>query len=74
MFDFRQITLFCLEKRLSKHKIIKFSKNFGGLWPLWPPLATSMHGGALLPWSFAEENGSRSASFIFMNTIIGKPG
>jgi len=37
MFDFRRITLFCLEKRLSKHKITIFSKNFGGPWLLCPP-------------------------------------
>jgi len=30
MFDFRRITLFCLEKRLSKHKMTIFSKNVGG--------------------------------------------
>jgi len=30
MFDFRRITLFCLEKRLSKHKITIFSKNLRG--------------------------------------------
>jgi len=35
VYDFRRITLFCLEKRPSKHKI--FSKHFGGPWPLWPP-------------------------------------
>jgi len=40
MFDFRQITLFCLEKRLSKHKNTMFSKNLGG-WPLCS-LATPM--------------------------------
>ena len=37
MFDFRRITLFWLEKRLSKHKMTIFSKNFVGAWPLWPP-------------------------------------
>jgi len=42
MFDFTRITLFCLEKRLSKHKITVFSKNFGGPWLLCPPLATPM--------------------------------
>jgi len=42
MFDFRRITLFYLEKRLSKHKITIYSKNLGGPWPLWPPLATLM--------------------------------
>jgi len=36
MFDFRQITLFCLEKRLSKHKMIIFSINLGGMAPLAP--------------------------------------
>jgi len=39
MFEFRRITLFCLEKRLSKHKMTIFSKKF---WLLWPPLATPM--------------------------------
>jgi len=29
MFDFRPIILFCLEKRLSKHKMTVFSKNLG---------------------------------------------
>jgi len=34
MFDFRRITLFCLEKRLSKHKMTMFSKIWR-VWPLW---------------------------------------
>jgi len=29
MFDFRRITLFCLENRLSKHKMTIFSINLG---------------------------------------------
>jgi len=29
MFDFRRIPLFCVEKRLSKHKMTIFSKNLG---------------------------------------------
>ena len=33
MFDFWRITLFCSEKRLSKHKITIFSKNFRGTMP-----------------------------------------
>jgi len=37
MLDFRRIALFCLEKRLSKHKMTIFSKNLGGPWPLLPP-------------------------------------
>jgi len=37
MFHFRRITLFCLEKRLSKLKMTIFSKNFLGEWPLYPP-------------------------------------
>ena len=38
IFDFRRITLFCLEKRLSKHKMTIFSKNLGeSMSPLAPP-------------------------------------
>ena len=36
MFDFRRVTLFCLEKRLSKHKMTIFSKNWG-VWLLCAP-------------------------------------
>ena len=42
MFDFSRMRLFCLEKRLSKHRMAIFSKNLGGEWPLWPPLTTPM--------------------------------
>ena len=43
VYDFRRITLFCLEKRLSKHKMTIFSKIFfGGNGPFGPPLATPM--------------------------------
>ena len=37
MFNFRRITLFCLEKRLSKHKMTIFSKNLGWQSPFVPP-------------------------------------
>jgi len=38
MFDFRRLTLFSWEKRLSKDKITIFSKNFGwDMAPLAPP-------------------------------------
>jgi len=38
MFDFRRITLFRLEKHLSKHKMAIFSKNLGmGHGPFGPP-------------------------------------
>ena len=38
MFDFRRITLFYLEKRLSKHKMTIYSKNFvGGMAPFALP-------------------------------------
>jgi len=37
MFDFRRITLFCLEKRLSRHKMTIFSKILGGYGPSSPP-------------------------------------
>jgi len=37
MFDFRRITLFCFEKRLTKHKMTLFSKIFAPPWlRLWP--------------------------------------
>jgi len=42
MLDFRRITLFCLEKRISRHKMAIFSKTFGGPRSLWPPLDTPM--------------------------------
>jgi len=45
MFDFRRITLFCLEKRLSKHEMTIFSKNVGETWSLWPSLSTPMNEG-----------------------------
>jgi len=38
MFDFRRMTLFCLEKSLSKHKMTTFSKYLRrGMAPLAPP-------------------------------------
>ena len=37
MFDFRRIILFCLEKRLSKHKMTILSKHLGGHGPFGPP-------------------------------------
>jgi len=36
MFDFRQIALFCSDKRLWKHKLTIFSKYLLGAWPLRP--------------------------------------
>ena len=41
VFDFRRITLFCLEKRLSKHAITIVSKIWGDMAP-FAPLATPM--------------------------------
>jgi len=42
MFDFRRITLFCLEKRLSKHKMTVFSKKLREAMAPLAPLATPM--------------------------------
>jgi len=36
MFDFRRIIVFCLEKRISKHKMTIFSTNLGGMASLPP--------------------------------------
>jgi len=41
LYDFRGITLFCSEKRLSKQKMTIFSKHFGGM-VLLALLATPM--------------------------------
>jgi len=44
MLDFRLITLFCLEKRLSKHKMTIYSKNVGGHGPSGlPPVYAYAH-------------------------------
>jgi len=37
MFDFKQIALFCLEKRPLKHRITIFFKHLGGAMALLPP-------------------------------------
>ena len=50
MFDFRRITLFCLKKRLSKHKMTLFSKNLGGNMAPLPPLATPMFATPAFAW------------------------
>jgi len=36
MYDFRRITLFCLEKRILMRKMTIFSKILGGPWLLCP--------------------------------------
>jgi len=43
IFDFRRITLFCLEKCLSKHKMTICSKNWGGHSPFGPPRYAYVH-------------------------------
>jgi len=50
MFNFGRITLFCSEKRLSKHKMTIFSKNqwgHGPFIPLAPPMLWSSLGNFL---------------------------
>jgi len=37
MFEFGRITLFCLEKRFSNHKMTMFPKILGGMAFLAPP-------------------------------------
>jgi len=37
IFEFRRLTLFCLEKRPSKHKMTIFSKSLVGSWPHFAP-------------------------------------
>jgi len=50
MFDLRRMTQFCLEKRLSKHKMTMFSKNFGA-WPLWPLPGYAYGCNSVDPWN-----------------------
>ena len=60
MFDFGRITLFCLEKRLSKHKMTICSKNLSGaMAPLVPPgyVYVSMCGDFIVVWKkFWKDN------------------
>jgi len=60
MFDNRRITLFCLEKRLSKHKMTVFSKYLGGMAPLAPP------GYTYDTWAYKKE---RKSAFIIIIII-----
>ena len=51
MFDFRRITLFCFEKRFSKHKMTMYSKNlFGSMAPLPPGYAYGSYSAYQLRW------------------------
>jgi len=55
IFDFRRITLFCLEKRLSKHKMTIFSKNLGGMAP-FPPWLRLCRGAGILPAGLTSDS------------------
>jgi len=66
MFDFRQITLFCLEKRFSKHKMTVSSKNFGVHGPFGSPwLRLCLAGQFLQRSSF---NSEIKANFLLLLT------
>jgi len=41
IFYFRLTPVFCLENRLSKHKMTRYSKNLRGPWPFWLPLGNA---------------------------------
>ena len=58
MFDFRRITLFCLEKRLSKHKMTIFSKNLEGHGPFPPPWLRLCLQGSFLALRNSREAGA----------------
>jgi len=59
MFDFNRITLFCLEKRLSKQKMTIFSKHFGGHGLFGSPRATPMLlGNIQQPWTVVRPYGN----------------
>ena len=56
VYDFRRITLFYLEKRLSKHKMPIFSENLRGEWPFGPPGYTYAVWSLLQNVSVAQKN------------------
>ena len=59
MFDFNRITLFCLEKRLSKQKMTIFSKHFGGHGLFGSPRATPvLLGNIQQPWTVVRPYGN----------------
>jgi len=69
MFDLWRITLFCLEKRLSKHEMTTCSKNLGAMAHL-PPLATPMPRPPRRPWC-CTGNTSREPFIAFrLNLFI----
>jgi len=54
IFDFRRKTLFSSEKRHSKHKMAKFSKNLGWHCLFAPPLAMPMPFPKAMIWFLPE--------------------
>jgi len=66
MFDFRRATLFCLEKRLLKHKTTIFSKNLGGHGPFGLHLDTTTL--CPLSWKFSAYT-SDSVSHVLVSTL-----
>jgi len=75
MFDFRRITLFCLEKRLSKHKMTMFSKIFfeehGPFAPLAMPMPKGSYNNDILQCSYCIYCTFKlSAQFLGTDKII----
>jgi len=60
MFDTRRITLFSLQKSLSKHKTTIISKNLGGMAPLppWARLCCRLKKGVVTEHSLVAKGGS----------------
>ena len=74
MLDFWRITLFCLEKRLSRHKMTIFSRNFfwgAGAWPLWPPLPTPIHEGIYTVIKLPRNGNCKTKKLIKNNSGFG---
>ena len=70
MFDFRRITLFCLEKRLSKHKKTIFYKTLGGMAPWAHPWLRLCHA-PLKYFSFVSRP-HEFKSVVTVNVFLGK--
>jgi len=69
MFDFQRITLFCLEKRLSRQIVTIVSKYLGGMAPL-TPLATPMLNLFPKPWYWDQPRKTlKSETVLTLNLV-----
>jgi len=71
MLDFWRITLFCLEKRLSRHKMTIFSRNFLGGMAALAPLPTPIHEGIYTVIKLPRNGNCKTKKLIKNNSGFG---